>query len=308
MTDRIALAIRTDELARGLWRVSLLMSEGKVDIDDGAWGAPRVLVDCTGYPEHRAEILTALGDPPAADWEGDEGRRYRDWHGLLLTMPVTLTEQLPPPGAPNVEPEPPAIDPAGVAMLDDDPTGPIVPRPSPVPQCLGAPSGFEGGCGEPGPHGPHEIGVDPPAVTADTDAGLLLEAAIGRLSVEPRPIVVPFEEGVPPLVGLERADSRSWADPTTARSWRNYAEALASHELTGQTFANPMAALQAVDAWPGRHMLTETGAERVAAQLVAAPHVPAVGVATPITNRVRTGRGRLGARWLRETIRPWGAR
>lgn len=303
MNDRIALAIRTDELARGLWRVSLLMSEGKVTIDGEVWGGPRVVVDCTGCPEHRDEILTALGDPEPIDWAGQDGRRFRDWRGELLTMPVLLTELLPPGGDPSAEPEPPAIDPAGVAgpAIDDDPTREIVPRPSPVPQCLGAPSGFEGGCGEPGPHGPHEIGVDPPAVTADTDAGLLLEAALGRLAVEPRPIVVPFEEGVPPLAGLERADSRSWADPTTAQSWRNYAEALASHDLIGQTFANPMAALQAVDAWPGRHMLTETGAERVAAELVAAPHL--IPDATPITDRVRTGRGRLGAKWLRLATR-----
>lgn len=311
MTDRIALAIRTDELARGLWRVSLLMAAGRVTITDVFWAdsaetEPHVMVDVTGYPDHRDEILSAMGDPEWIDWTGETGTTYRDWTGDLLTMRTLVQEILPPPSADD-EPEPPASDPAGDRALGETAV--------PVPACLGAPFGFEASCGEPGPHGWHELGDVPPfegpapivdepqpviELSPATDVEHPADCTECYAHIEGPIVTGPYPPELPmPTAGrpddpghtriivrpaapgeivdgsrwaetgerLVPADRDTWADEPSATAWRRYAMARARLELTTR-FSNPYSALSAVDGWQGRHMLTDADAATLAAELV----------------------------------------
>lgn len=150
MTDRTESRADDVAAARGLWDVSAMMMAGRVTVDTDWQDRNRrvVMVDVTGYPVTRAELIAALGSPEPEDWAGETGARYRDWRGTLLTMRVVVTEQ--------------TIRPAS------DPAGEIVPGPAPVPSCPGADEHTEGPCGEPGPHAAHELGAMPATTVPGT--------------------------------------------------------------------------------------------------------------------------------------------
>lgn len=251
VTDRTVLMKHPQILADALNIISMMMRR------DSSSGTPRVVIveetvnrglspnadvvqiDMTNRPEDRDELVAALGGPAPFDWQGQStGRRYREWRGVLLTMPVLVWE--------NLTPAPPASDPASD----------VVPSPSPVPSCSGAPADSEAACGEPGPHGPHPLGDAAPE--EDTPV-VIRPAAPGEDS--PDPELVP-------------ADAEHWADPATAAAWRAYARARARAAFVNLRFPTPTAAVLALDKWPGRTMLTDGDVAQLASELLAIPPAP----------------------------------
>lgn len=280
MTDRTVLALRPDVLARALWNVSDLMLAQRVDFDgDFSRGVTdsraAVVVRVTGYPVERDELIAALGDPEPYDWTGESGRRHRDWRGELLTMHLIVTETLPEPSA-VVEPEPPASDPAG--DVEQRPEEEFVPSPSPVPSCPGVLADAEARCGEPGPHGAHPLGDEPPAVVI-------------------RP-ASPDDAAAAIAAGLVPAGAEHYTDPATAAAWHRYAIGRARSAFKGDTFTTPAAAMRALDAWAGRRMLNEGDVAQLAGELLAIPPVPARSwprpyVRWPLVRRTRARHGLL---------------
>jgi hypothetical protein len=292
-------------IANALDKLSNLMQCDRVVIGpeyDTALSATidAVRVNVTGCPFDRDVLISALGDPNPFDWETSVGDWFRDWRGVLLTMPVVVYEQLPPPSA-VVEAEPPARDPAGdigivegntadeqrdnaAARYDAD-EAEFVPSPSPVPTCLGARGGFEADCGEPGPHGAHPLGDEPPFE--------VVIATIDGPTVVVRPSA-PMDEGWAEGAGLEPADAQHWADPKTAEAWRRYAVARARVAFNGQRFTTPTAAVAALDAWKGRTMLTDGDVAQLAGELLEIPPAPNPSEPRPFVVRLfrprRTGR------------------
>lgn len=251
VTDRTVLPFNPQVLATALEKISRLMLAERVVIGPEydsvlSTTVDAVRIDVTGRPFDRAPIVTALGDPAPFEWQADDGW-FRDWRGVLLTMPVVVYE-----GFPGVlNDEPPARDTAGDAE--------IVPAPSPVPTCHGARGGFEGDCGEPGPHGKHPLGDEPPPLGNTT------------VIIEPTgPAAAEWAE----RAGLEPADAKHWADPETAEAFRLVARGRARLEFKGRTFTTPAAALAALDAWEGRGLLTEGDVAQLAGELLEVPATP----------------------------------
>lgn len=260
VSDRTALTLHPDDYASALQTLSDLILSDRVEIIPD-WDSPsrpaiidRVRIDVTACPTERDELLALIGNPVPREWASNDGtRQHRDWRGEILTMAVMITETLGEPTA-EVDPEPTSSDPDG----DAQPADPIVPTPSPVPSCEGAPANFEGDCGEPGPHGPHALGDEPPV----TSAAIVLRPA------------TPTEAAWLERIGLVQADASHYADPATAEAWRRYAMARARYEFEDRTFTTPTAALAALDAWPGREMLTEGDVSQLAGEMLAIPPAP----------------------------------
>jgi len=260
MSDGIALAIQPDVLARAIWQVSHLIMQSRVTVETH-WEHSVVTLNVTGLPEPREEILAALGQPEPHDWTGETGQRYREWTGHMLTMHVLVTETLPPGGDPGT-PVSPASDPAGG----------IVPSPSPVPSCVGAVEGFEGECGEPGPHGPHRLGDDPGPIAGGP----------GERRMRIVPVILPALPGKTPPAGMEYAAPDAWTDPDTAAIWRHYVTAVCMKDFDGQKCTTLAMALDAVDKWPGRRLLTRAQADNIALMMVEPPEVHPRSRLTPL--------------------------
>lgn len=306
MTNRTDTLIRSDVLSRALWSLSDLASVSRVSLVDVFTEhsiAPTVLVrvDVTGYPDDRDDLLAALPNARPEDWSGTHGH-YREWLGTLLTMNIAVQETLPGPSAPS-EPVPPASDPAGDAPIRvGEHAYAIVPTPSPVPACHGAPTGFEADCGEPGPHGPHPLGDEPSPYRGATDVEHDDDGCTTCRGDEPGPVesvvlrtASPADEQYAEAAGLVPADAENWADPKTAGAWRTYAIGRARVAFLGQSFTNPTAARAALDGWRGRVMLTDGDVAMLAGELVAPPEPRQVGRSRPFLGWITRSRpGRAG--------------
>lgn len=212
-------------IARALWTVSNLMLNNRVTVAQEISDEPGtglffeiVRIDVFGYPTERDELLSALGAPAGREWIGETGARYREWRGQILTMDVCVQEMV------GLGPD--AFGPAASAPAAD--TEPMT--------CLGAPGGFVGDCGQPGPHGPHPL---------DEPADVVMRPAA--------PVV-----GVAPAI-----DGRD----AVAESYARYARALFVFQHEGERFTSGAAVLRAIEVWDGRHMLTDADAGHLAAEL-----------------------------------------
>lgn len=297
VTDRTVPAFNPHILASALDVVVDLMRADRVVIGpeyDTALSATidAVRINVTACPAERDELVAALGDPQPYDWQGEGGHQYRDWRGVLLTMPTVVYETLPGPTA-AVESEPPARDPAGdIGIVEGDSAeeqydnaaarydadeAEFVPSPSPVPSCPGAPAGCEAACGEPGPHGAHALGDEPAAV----------------IVIRPS---TPVDPDWAERAGLEPADATHWADPATAAAFRLVAVGKARLAFRGRTFTTPTGALAAIDAWQGRGMLTDGDVAQLAGELLEIPPTPNPAAARPFVRWPLVGRRRTPGR------------
>jgi hypothetical protein len=234
-------------IARALWTVSNLMLNNRVTVAQEISDEPGtglffeiVRIDVFGYPTERDELLSALGAPAGREWTGDTGARYREWRGQILTMDVCVQEMV------GLGPD--AFGPAASAPAAD--AEPMT--------CLGAPGGFVGDCGQPGPHGPHPLDEQP--------------STTGRLvSDGPEPWALRYDlDGPPvlrpavPVVGVAPAtDGRD----AVAESYARYARALFVFQHEEERFTSGAAVLRAIEVWDGRHMLTDADAGHLAAEL-----------------------------------------
>lgn len=301
-----ALAALRDLLLGGYVK----LADGWQDLSEGRSFARVVEVQCYGHPAARDAILGAMTDVEGpSEWSGNH-YAYRDWRGVLMTMPILLTEridrvieQTPPPAeVPPVEfPPPPAgADRTAYACAD---------HPDFVPDSLNHLREHLEQLAHPSVEGPVEDPVDDPGPIArryiDADPRPLLDLVMdehfGRARGPVAPIAMVGEPGqtvdqlvdrfsavtgVPVVPGSDRQRSIDEA-------WSNYARARALHYFGDKRYPTLADAREAVKYWPGYDMLFESDRDIVAGALVDPPRVPEPDPA-PRRRRpafIRVGRG-----------------